>query len=264
MTPASIKRCAIGESRDATSHACPVDGARCEVLDAIAPALPPAMEPAMLAPAIEGLPCDRCRRAERAVAGLAGLRLGRVERSVLGYVASGGERGAVASTTSDQSPAWKESVRRAIRKLRRAGLVVTWDDGVFSGAPRRRRMANLSPVGEAVRACLGAALDGDKPIRWALHLDAIRAAARFPTAALVERFAVETVMAGRREGFSVSFASTDEARRRAEEIRAALSAVVAAAAGVIAMPAGERRRVILAALGYSPDALDDPAEGAAA
>lgn len=156
--------------------ACGADGLPCD--------LPPG--PADL------LPCAWCPRGIRgAAAALPGLRLGAVERAVL-----------VAAPEPDAGPAlvWppgvaRPSIRRAVGKLRSAGLLVTLlaparglrrrvvrrsavPGGPPTLAPRRgvvvQLAVNLTPLGSAVRARFRSELEGGGRIRWAGWADVER------------------------------------------------------------------------------------------
>jgi hypothetical protein len=140
--------------------------------------------------ALELLPCERCRKADRNAEGLAGMRLGRLERSILTGAADAAARGERSQLLPDDpSPAQKVATFRAFGKLQRAGLVkyfyrrgrvihcrrpakLTRSDGTERHYDQEYEMAGgfhdvtLTPLGEAVVSRLRPALESGKSIRW--------------------------------------------------------------------------------------------------
>jgi hypothetical protein len=152
--------------------------------------------PETLRIALSCLPCDRCRLMEKQASNLVRVRLGKQERHVLmtsarpvrdcaGLTQNGGVQGEVEET----SRAFAESLRRAIRKLTRVGLL--WSEyrrvsvqvqDCREAIPDTRiyyRLAcRLSPLGQAVVDQLRADLKFGRRVRWAKHQAGLVAAAR--------------------------------------------------------------------------------------
>ncbi len=194
-----IRRC-VGDTvhTDTTSYAplpCTVDDVRpCIVVDQWGPVawqgmardagdvtVMPARWGRLLDMVRPHLDCARCSRAaERDAATLAGLRLGRLERrGLLLAPPPSPDRGALLEPEGTGRAAI-EAHLRALRKLRRAGLIlVDWQQQTVE-APRRgswrhmrvstqRVAVQLSPLGAAVVGQVRAQLTNGTPIRWAQH-----------------------------------------------------------------------------------------------
>lgn len=208
------KRC-VGDTvhTDTTSYAplpCTVDGVRpCMVVDQWGPVawggmardagdvtVMPARWGRILDMVRPHLDCARCSRAaERDAATLGGLRLGKLERRVLLLAPPPSpDRGALLEPVGTGRAAI-EAHLRAIRKLRRAGLIlVDWQQQTVE-APRRgswrhmwastqRVAVQLSPLGAAVVGQVRPKLTNGTPIRWAQHRAWVLAAVGDTTSAV--------------------------------------------------------------------------------
>ncbi len=213
---------------DATSHACWVDGAPCEV---VAPFLPrlhaitgEAWE-ATLAPYTGCLPCARCRAAGQVAARLPGQRLGRQARTILLRAADAAEGAVVAEEGITRAE--QEARLRAARSLNALGLIVRgWEtrkrtverparrwwftDGQGKRVavrsektwPKRESYslltARLTPFGEALVAVYRDDLETGKPIRWDHRVATALAACRQSPEELLTTFTV--TVTGRMDG----------------------------------------------------------------
>jgi len=199
------KRC-VGEDADTntTSYAslpCTVDNARpCMVVDQWGPALWPGVardiEPleaaarwskilGMVRPHLDCWLCPRV--AERDAARLAGLHLGKHERRVLLLASPPPRDKGVVIEPEGTGRVATGAHLRAIRTLRRAGLLsVDWQRQTVE-APRRgswqlmrvvthRVAVQLSPLGAAAVGRVRQQLMNGTPIRWAQHRDMALAA----------------------------------------------------------------------------------------
>jgi hypothetical protein len=177
---------------------CHVDGAECEVLAAIMPALGGVCtDEAQLAQALDAAkrwtPCGRCRAAMAAAQRLPGTRLGQRERDILRRAPPpDAEQPEVLCATAD-TRARKEATMRAARKLSRAGLACTGRKAVDGTRRDRKRgkwacfkdgqnyyyrddltdrlrihvvTVRLTPLGAAIRERYLAELTDGRAIRW--------------------------------------------------------------------------------------------------
>ncbi len=201
---------------------CHVDGAECEVLARIMPALELACGGAeLLALSIHEatmfLPCIRCREVMAAASRLRGTRLGQRER-VIFRSATGAKknRGTLVCSPTDARPV-KEAQMRAARSLARTGLIWTWHrdeqtqrrdryrreggfafvrDGkvwewkedVMTNVRVNRVVAGCTPLGFEIRKRYARELVGNKAIRWDKRVDEAATAAREDTHLLFARF----------------------------------------------------------------------------
>jgi hypothetical protein len=167
-------------------HECWVDERPCEVVERFAHALE---NGDLLALAAEDLPCNRCRGAERTIAGLTGLRLGKHERRTL-LSAPGPQawppqiivlRGASRTTG--------EGIRRAARRLHRAGLLTLfWRPEEYPPFDRKRAV-RLTPLGQALVERLHGRIAAGETIRWTATLrNALLKAVRQEPAELLAGF----------------------------------------------------------------------------
>jgi hypothetical protein len=186
---------------------CHVDGAECDVLAAIMPALTGVCtDEAQLAQSLSAarrwMPCGRCRAATAAAQRLPGTRLGHRERDIL--LRAPTEQAEVLCAATD-TRAGKEAKLRAARKLSRAGLVWTGKEDAEGSRRDRKRgkwayfkggtnyyyrddltdrlrvrvvTARLTPLGAEIRERYLAELTDGRPIRWDGRVADAAAAAR--------------------------------------------------------------------------------------
>jgi len=236
------KGCASDVSvQDTTSCAypCHVDGQPCIV---IAPLASPEVEKALRHTA-SCLPCTSCPRpAERALARLEGVRLGKHERRVLLAAAPpDAETGAVIAPPTEGRAA-DEAQRRAIRRLATLGLAHVGHARVSTASkvplpaswglgrdyfPRRdywHLAVWQSPLGAAVVGRLRVALETGQRIRWPLHHAALAVATRRTAQELRTAFRghLDDRMKGEMElaGFASQLGSRASGQKHLESVRA--------------------------------------------
>jgi hypothetical protein len=196
---------------------CHVDGAECEVLAAIMPALTGiCTDEAQLAQSIDAAkrwtPCGRCRAATAAAQRLPGTRLGQRERDILRRAPPpDAEEPEVLCATTD-TRARREATMRAARKLSGAGLVRTGSKEVDGSRRDRKRgrwayskdgehyyyrgdltdrlrihvvTIRLTPLGAEIRQRYLAELTEGRAIRWDGRVADAAAAARQDVEALL-------------------------------------------------------------------------------
>lgn len=117
----------------------------------------------------EYLPCHYCKQAEKDTALLIGMRLGKTERQILKSAGAAPPDETILIQPDTTSRASRESMLRAIRKLRKYRLLFSeqarvryWES---NGRPDRIAV-RLTPLGRAMLRATGTLLDGGKRIRW--------------------------------------------------------------------------------------------------
>jgi hypothetical protein len=263
--PADTKRCSPENgARSATFrvYECPVDGRACEVLEPLRAELAKSGEVSsedyawLVGALAENLPCRDCRRGEREARDLVGgsVRLGRHERRILLKAPPTSKCGWRDNKPEPTYPAdgkaiypeadgrsAEEAHRRALRKLRRLGLVETsmghtlWTDEMppewvnrnqlrsrywLWGRPRT--MTRLTPLGERMVEAYRTELESGRPIRWQRHGERLVHGVHRPVAELLEllrRGGVERELFFKR-GVSAYLARLDpqKAARRKREV----------------------------------------------
>ncbi len=243
---------------------CHVDGAECEVLAGIMPALENACGGAerlalSLADARPHLPCRRCREVTAAASRLRGTRLGQRERVIFRSAASAG-RGTLVCTPTDARPV-KEAQMRAARSLARTGLIWTWyrdeqtqrrdryrreggfafvrdgkvwewKEGVMTNVRVNRVVARCTPLGCEIRKRYARELVGNKAIRWDKRVDEAATTAREDTHLLFARFKEKmTWFHGWIQGMAALMAGEGRPSPKAIERAESLQRVVDALAG---------------------------------
>jgi hypothetical protein len=167
-------------------HECWVDERPCEVVERFAHAL---QNSDLLALAAEDLPCNRCRGADRAIAGLTGLRLGKHERRTL--LAAPGPRLGPPQIIVPRgaSRTTGEGIRRAARRLHRAGLLTLFWRSEENPPFDRKRAVRLTPLGQALVERLHGRIAAGETIRWTATLrNALLTAVRQDTTDLLAGF----------------------------------------------------------------------------
>ena len=194
-------------------YVCPYAGNSCEVADAIAdrclgssaghgrrPSVPTRLV-AAFGHVTDGLACARCRVADAQIDGLFGTRLGKHERNILLY-SPGPEAQAGAILDPELSThADRETYLRAVRKLSRVGLIVASKrvvrlqtsgvrkDGTMITRGYAHRTLRQTELGALVTELYREDLEAGRSIRWARHIETIRARYRWSLEQLVMYFA---------------------------------------------------------------------------
>lgn len=131
------------------------------------------------------LPCNRCRKGERDIQRLRGVRLGHRERRILLTAPTPKEQPQVIGPEGDGRPVL-EAHRRAIRKLRGAALLEVcrrpW------GSQERRRPIRRTMLGQAVFDRIESPLRAVEPIRWVQHQAYLVDQLRLPLHQLLDSF----------------------------------------------------------------------------
>jgi hypothetical protein len=173
------------------AHACPVDGSPCDVVAAIAPHV---TDPRAVPFFARALPCGRCRGASREA--LAGVRLGKNERSVLLVAADSGDRGAILEPAM-RAHSDRESFLRAGRSLQRARLLTSQQGHATlpaaAGGTRRAWVRRFwcTPFGAAIVERYRAELESGARIRWDERAADAARAVRLEVPALLAMFRAE-------------------------------------------------------------------------
>ena len=217
-------------------YSCPIDHQSCEVVAAFASRFTRRGEraTARLLEAIEYiadcLPCASCRAGERQVTELRRMRLGKHERNILLYAPRpDAQQGAILDPDLT-THAERETYLRAVRKLSRAGLIVSGRrfvrretsgvrrDGQSVQRAYAHRTLRLTELGASVVSHYQREMETGRAVRWAKHIDSIQARVRSSTESLVKAFDVSLELrvqelAGQAE------LGTQEERRQARQVR---------------------------------------------
>ena len=204
---------------------CHVDGAECEVLARIMPALENACDDAeslalSLAEAKPHLPCGNCREPSATASRLRGTRLGRRERVILLSAAASEKKHGTLVCTPTDARAIREAQMRAARTLARTGLIWAghknvemqrrdryrreggfagswdgqfwyWKADVMARNTVNQVVAGCTPFGAEIKKRYSRELVGDKAIRWDKRVHDAAVAAREDTDRLFARFKEE-------------------------------------------------------------------------
>ena len=206
---------------------CSVDRRPCEVTDWF-----PSTTPKHLRPVLADRPCERCRVGEETVRRLATRRLGEQERWVLRWLLMASSRDAWAEVPAiPDTRSERESVSRAIRTLRDAGMVVTGraltdrKRVAFGRRHSRVTKARFTAIGEIVAEQIATLLEVDERIRWPKLLPFVKVKARLRGLRLARQFAERVneraITAGgkRREGYTDQLLGALKSPRRPDQRR---------------------------------------------
>ena len=224
-------------------HRCHVDSEPCEVVAALtsrfrAPVRKGRRLDLVLARdfVVPALPCSWCREVERSADGIARVRLGRHERNILLHAPPADSQQGAILDPSLKTHSDRETYLRAVRKLCHAGLVHTGQRRVAMRTAGRRldgsavdrvyahRTMWLTPFGAQVIECYRRELEEGRAIRWALHTDRARIAARRFGTELMKHFAAALELAWNERQAEPSDPKDDAAREIDQVIRRALDA----------------------------------------